>query len=170
MTFITSTGVSIRVCHGCVAWKLVYSESCLLCRNYTFNILVIPCLYPPVIFSATGIFPLLDFVSAVTGWNISMTEALETGARIQTLRQLFNIREGVKSHEIRLPSRMAGIPPHISGPLTGITIDVDIMVKEYRQAMGWDPATAYPTRAKVSELGLGELTNTIMPGYFRGKR
>lgn len=112
------------------------------------------CLFP-VIFLAT--FPLIEFVSAVTGWDITLNEALETGARIQTLRQLFNIREGVKPSEIRLPNRLTGIPPKSEGPLTGITIDIGSLTEEYRKAMGWDPDTGYPTEATLERLGLQEL-------------
>ena len=112
------------------------------------------CLFP-VIFS--GIFPLLEFVTAVTGWNISMKEALETGARIQTLRQLFNIREGIEPSKISLPGRMVGIPPMSEGPLKGISIDIDTLTKEYNKAMGWDPNTGYPTKDSLVKLGLEEL-------------
>jgi len=112
------------------------------------------CLFP-VVFS--GIFPLLDFVNAVTGWNISVEEALQTGARIQTLRQLFNIREGVEPANNRLPDRMAGIPPKSEGPLKGITIDIDSLTQEYRKAMGWDPDSGYPTEDSLAKLGLEEL-------------
>lgn len=112
------------------------------------------CLFP-VLFSE--IFSLLEFVNAVTGWDIFMKEALETGARIQTLRQMFNLKEGIKPSELRLPNRMAGIPPESEGPLKGITIDIDTLAGEYRKAMGWDPDTGYPTEATLAKLGLEKL-------------
>ena len=112
------------------------------------------CLFP-VMFSGT--LPLIEFINAVTGWNITITEALETGARIQTLRQLFNIREGIKPSEIRLPNRLVGIPPKSEGPLAGVTIDIESLVREYNKAMGRDPETGYPTEATLEKLGLQEL-------------
>ena len=112
------------------------------------------CLFP-VVFS--GIFPLLEFLNAVTGWSISMEEAVETGARIQTLRQMFNIREGIEPPKTRLPDRMAGIPSKSEGPLKGITIDIDSLTTEYRKAMGWNPDTGHPTEASLAKLGLAEL-------------
>ncbi len=114
------------------------------------------CLFP-VVFS--GIFPLLDFLSAVTGWDISMKKALQTGARIQTLQQLFNIREGVEPSGVNMPARMAGVPPKSIGPLKGITLDIDTLVSEYREAMGWDSDTGHPTEARLTELELVELWN-----------
>ena len=112
------------------------------------------CLFPVVV---TGIFPLTEFLNAVTGWDVSISESLETGKRIQTLRQLFNIREGIKASGVRLPNRLAGIPPKSEGPLKGVTIDIDTLVKEYRKAMGWDPDSGYPTEGSLVKLGLEQL-------------
>jgi aldehyde:ferredoxin oxidoreductase len=105
-----------------------------------------------------GFYPMVDFLKAVTGWEMEVAEVLETGARIQTLRQAFNLREGIKASDIKLPPRMAGIPPKNEGPLTGVTIDIDTLANEYRKAMGWDPETGQPTDATLDRLGLKELT------------
>jgi len=112
------------------------------------------CLFSAVF---SGILPAVDFLNAVTGWNISMEETLQTGARIQTLRQLFNIREGVEPAENRLPDRMAGIPPKSEGPMKDITIDIDSLAKEYRKAMGWNPDSGHPSEDILAKLGLKEL-------------
>lgn len=115
------------------------------------------CLFPVIFF---GNYPLLDFLNAVTGWDMDMAEVLKTGARIQTLRQAFNIREGIRPSGIKLPPRMAGIPPKSEGPLVGITIDIDTLSSEYYKAMGWDAETGNPTQATLERLGLKELTET----------
>jgi len=115
------------------------------------------CLFPVIFF---GNYPLLEFLNAVTGWGMDMAEALETGARIQTLRQAFNLREGIEPREIKLPPRMAGVPPKSDGPLAGITIDIDSLASEYRKAMGWDPDSGHPTEATLERLGLKEFTET----------
>lgn len=111
------------------------------------------CLFPVIFF---GNFPLIDFLRAVTGWDIDLNEALETGARIQTLRQYFNIREGITPSQVKLPDRLAGIPPKSEGPLAGITIDINALASEYWKAMGWDPNTGHPTHATLDRLGLVE--------------
>jgi aldehyde:ferredoxin oxidoreductase len=112
------------------------------------------CLFPVIFF---GNFPLLEFFNAVTGRNMNMEEALETGARIQTLRQCFNIREGIKPSDVKLPLRLAGLPPKEEGPLAGITIDIDSLAHEYRKAMGWDPHSGVPADATLEKLGLRAL-------------
>jgi len=120
------------------------------------------CLFPAIFF---GNYPMLDFLNAVTGWNMDMDEALETGARIQTLRQCFTIREGVRPSEVKLPPRMAGRPPKDEGPLTGITIDIDSLAREYRRAMGWDPESGYPTDVTLRRLGLDEVVGSGWEHY-----
>ncbi len=112
------------------------------------------CLFPLIFF---GNYPLIDFMNAVTGWEMTVSEALETGARIQTLRQAFNIREGIDPSQVKLPPRLAGIPPKDEGPLAGITVDVDTLAREYWEAMGWDAATGHPTQDTLERLGLARL-------------
>jgi aldehyde:ferredoxin oxidoreductase len=116
------------------------------------------CVFPVVFF---GNYPLLEFLNVVTGWDAGMQEILETGARIQTLRQCFNIREGINPADIRLPHRLAGSPPQEEGPLAGVTIDVESLASEYVKAMGWDSGTGFPAKATLKRLGLNELVDRV---------
>jgi aldehyde:ferredoxin oxidoreductase len=109
----------------------------------------------PVVFS--GAYPLIELINGVIGWDMSIDEALQTGARIQTMRHLFNIREGLTPADVRLPDRMAGVPPQSSGPLEGVTIDIDTLTREYREAMQWDPDTGQPAESRLKALGLSDL-------------
>jgi len=104
-----------------------------------------------------GTFPLIDFISAVTGWDFSPAETLVVGERIQTLRQLFNIREGIDPRELQLPARLN--QPATTGPFKGVPIDFDLLRKQYYEAMAWDPETGYPLKSRLEELGLGDLVN-----------
>jgi aldehyde:ferredoxin oxidoreductase len=113
------------------------------------------CLFPLIFF---GDFPLIEFLNAVTGWDMGVDEVLETGARVQTLRQCFNIREGVKPSDVKLPPRMAGNPPQSEGPVAGVTIDIESLVREYNKAMGWDAASGHPETTTLERLGLKKLT------------
>jgi len=112
------------------------------------------CLMPLMFF---GNFPLVDFMKAVTGWDMDVAEVLDTGARLMTLRQAFNIREGIEAGDVRLPGRMSGKPPQAEGPTANVTIDIDTLAREFRQAMGWDPETARPTAGTLKKLGLSQL-------------
>ncbi len=112
------------------------------------------CLMPLMFF---GNYPLVEFLNAVTGWDIDVDEVLTTGARIQTVRHCFNIREGIQPSDVKLPQRMLGQPPLEHGPLSGVTIDVDSLAADYRQAMGWDPDSGKPQAGTLEKLGLTQL-------------
>jgi len=86
-----------------------------------------------------------------------VADVLTTGARIQTLRQSFNVREGIQPSDVKLPERMAGRPPQQEGPVAGVTLDVDNLAREYRQAMGWDPQSGRAEDSTLEKLGLIEL-------------
>jgi len=112
------------------------------------------CVMPFMFF---GNYPLIELLNAVTGWGLDVAEALAAGARIQTLRQCFNLREGIAAASVRLPDRMIGRPPQREGPLAGVTIDPDSLARDYRQAMGWDAETGVPAEETLERLRLSEL-------------
>jgi aldehyde:ferredoxin oxidoreductase len=114
------------------------------------------CIMPMMFF---GNYPLIDFFNAVTGWDLDAEEVLTTGARIQTLRHCFNQREGISPSDVKLPKRMLGQPPQEEGPVAGVTLDVDNLAREYRQAMGWDPESGQPEENTLEKLGLTQLVN-----------
>jgi aldehyde:ferredoxin oxidoreductase len=116
------------------------------------------CLFPVIFF---GDYPLLDFFNAVTGWAMDMGEVLRTGARIQTLRQCFSVREGLTAREIQLPSRMVGRPPQQEGPLAGITIDIESLRQGYFSSMGWDSKSGIPLEGTLEELRIQEVVRSF---------
>ncbi len=104
-----------------------------------------------------------EFMSTVTGWDITTDELLITGERIANIRQAFNIREGLNLLNFEVPGRILGKPPQNEGPLAGITVDSDTLVKEYLTEMDWDLETAKPSKEKLKELGLGDVAQTLWP-------
>ena len=116
------------------------------------------CIMPMMFF---GNFPLVEFFNAVTDLDLTTEEVLTAGARIQTLRHCFNLREGVRPSEVKLPKRMAGEPPQEEGPVAGITLDMDSLAQEYRRAMGWDPDSGRPNKETLDKLGLTDLVEAF---------
>lgn len=112
------------------------------------------CLFPVIYF---GNFPLIDFINAVTGWEMTVQEVLQTGARIQSLRQEFNKREKIELASRKLHPRMAGTPPKTDGPLKDITVDIETLSSEYYSAMGWNPENGFPSEETLNKLGIQEL-------------
>ncbi len=102
----------------------------------------------------TSSLPVAEYLNALTGWDLSNDEYLKIGERILNLRKAFNVREGVKIEQCKLPDRALGLPPLSKGPLKGITVDIDRLQKEFFETLGWNPLTGGPTKEKIDELGI----------------
>ena len=113
--------------------------------------------------SLPGAKVVTEFMSAVTGWDVTMDELIKTGERIQNLRHAFNLREGLNPLEFKVPDRLLGRPPQKEGPLAGVTVDDDTMIKEFLAAMDWDAKTAKPSKKKLLELGLEDVAKDLWP-------
>ncbi|MBE7003084.1 MAG: aldehyde ferredoxin oxidoreductase [Ruminococcaceae bacterium] len=100
---------------------------------------------------------LVDYLNAAEGWQYDGDHYMEIGERIQTLRQLFNVRQGINPSDVTLPRRMAGDPPLPDGPLKGVRLNNRAQVNAHWRAFGWDEATGVPLPETVERLGLGEL-------------
>lgn len=99
--------------------------------------------------------PLAEVMSVVTGWDFTLDEGLKAGRRIQTLRQAFNIREGVRPSEWRLPERLAA--ETTTGPTAGKKVNFKSMKEWGYAALGWDAETGKPLESTLEELGLKQL-------------
>lgn len=99
-------------------------------------------------------WPLFKWLNAATGWSKSADDYMEIGKRTQTLRQLFNIREGIRPLSFKLPDRIAGSPPLKEGPLEGKSIPIEAMMRNYWKHFGWSEETGEPLEATLSALGL----------------
>jgi aldehyde:ferredoxin oxidoreductase len=119
------------------------------------------CLF--VYWAFPNVDPIADFMKAVTGWDVTDEELLETGERIANIRQAFNIREGLNPLKFRVPDRVMGRPPLKEGPVAGVTVDEDTMIKEYLTAMDWDLKTAKPSKKRLLELGLTDVAQQLWP-------
>jgi aldehyde:ferredoxin oxidoreductase len=119
------------------------------------------CLF--VYWAFPNVDPIADFMRAITGWDVTNEELLKTGERIANIRQAFNIREGLNPLKFRVPDRVLGKPSLKEGPVAGVTVDEDTMIKEYLQAMDWDLKTAKPSKRKLLELGLADVAQELWP-------
>ncbi len=104
-----------------------------------------------------------EFMRAITGWDITLEEMLEAGERIENVRQAFNVREGLNLLKFEVSGRILGKPPHAVGPLAGVSVDADTLVREYIAAMDWDAATAKPSKKKLKALGLDDIARELWP-------
>lgn len=101
---------------------------------------------------------LFKMLNLATGWNLSAEEYMGIGRRIQTARQLFNLKHGVDPRDFIIAGRIKGDPPLTGGPLKGITLAIEDMVRLTWKNCGWDENTGVPEDALIQELHLSELT------------
>jgi aldehyde:ferredoxin oxidoreductase len=98
--------------------------------------------------------PLFEWLNAATGWRRDPAEYMDIGDRIQTMKQLFNVRQGLDPRTFKASARTLGNPPPTAGANEGRQVDLERMRSDYWQALGWDPETGRPGPDKLKRLGL----------------
>ncbi len=98
--------------------------------------------------------PLFPWLNAATGWERSPADYMNVGGRIQTLRQLFNLKQGVDPRAIGITPRAVGDPPLVEGGNRGRRVPIRELTSLYWGEMGWDPKTGIPTEETVEALEL----------------
>ncbi len=101
---------------------------------------------------------LFEWLNAATGWGKTPDEYMEIGKRIQTLRQMFNIKHHVDPWQFQMNKRIAGNPPLQEGPLKGKSLPIEEMMSMHWKFFGWDEKTGIPTAMTISQLDL----NTVV--------
>lgn len=97
-----------------------------------------------------------ELVVTATGLPYRSVKDLEVVAeRIITLTRLFNLREGFTRRDDTLPARSLAEPVP-AGPAAGETVNLEPMLSEYYQLMGWDEG-GRPRPERLAELGLAGL-------------
>jgi aldehyde:ferredoxin oxidoreductase len=98
----------------------------------------------------------IDVLKAVTGLDFTEDELLRTGERINNLKQLFNLREGMTREDYVLPEKITSVPiPEGESKGHLVTIeDMNKMLDDYFSVRGWGK-NSVPTREKLDELGIG---------------
>ncbi|MBI1994398.1 MAG: hypothetical protein HYS67_08345, partial [Deltaproteobacteria bacterium] len=96
-----------------------------------------------------------ELLSKVTGWSCSDAELRRVGERINTVKKLFNVREGWRPEDDWLPPRLLGesLPTGVAQGV-GLTVsELREMIGGYYQARGWDENGFIPEK-KLRDLGL----------------
>ena len=106
--------------------------------------------------ASTGLnhWKIFEWLNAATGWGKTPDDYMEIGLRVQTLRQMFNVKHGIQPAQVKAHDRMSGNPPLQEGPLEGVTLNIEGMSQEYWKACGWDPKTGIPTEETIARLQL----------------
>ena len=113
----------------------------------------------------------VELVRYGTGWDATLEELLQAGERRIHLLRAFNAREGIGKAEDVLPKKLFQ-PLGGKGPTAGVALTTEEFERAretYYQLAGCDPATGYPTRAKLADLGLDWVAEKLPQTPPRGK-
>ena len=96
----------------------------------------------------------IDWIRAITGWDMDVAEFMNAGERAFTLKRLFNTRLGISRKDDILPPRFLTLLPQGEG-LTNQHPPMGRLLADYYAYRGWGE-TGVPTIQKIRGLGLEE--------------
>jgi len=116
---------------------------------------------------------LADLYTTVTGIEVTAEELKRKGEGIWNIGRLLNAREGLTREDDVLPGLWAKaiaeptktspgeirLKDYFGRPVT--QADFEVMLDDYYDEHGWDINKGVPTKSRLIELGLGELTNLL---------
>ena len=112
-------------------------------------------------------YRLFDYLNAATGLDLTPDEYIETGRRIQNLRQQFNALHGVDTSTFRPHPRVTGEELMKTGHNAGLSLKTDALVASYRKAWGWDAETGYPLSTTLKKYGIDSLLGGPTEAFVR---
>jgi aldehyde:ferredoxin oxidoreductase len=104
-----------------------------------------------------------EWINAVTGWNMTGDELQVSGERIANLRMAFGLREGDNPKERFVSDRIwgGGDTQQKTGPLAGVTLDIETLENDFLKACDWDLQSCAPSRGKLESLGLRDVADVL---------
>ncbi len=123
----------------------------------TFDALII-CKFLPLCDMTSG-REIADLLSAIMGIELSRDDLQEIGERLVALKRAFNIRCGLTKADDRLPERL--LTPAPDALDKHAAPNLEIQLKEFYEAAGWDWETGKPTKERLISLGLGDVAKDL---------
>lgn len=95
-----------------------------------------------------------EILASLVGWDITPEELFLAAERSWNMKRCFNIREGLTRKDDLIPKRLK--QPIHKGPCDGQSVlNIDTMIDEYFDAIGWDKETGIPYPETLERLGIG---------------
>ncbi len=108
-----------------------------------------------ILFGRVSVQTLVDWLNAVTGWDVTFDEFLQSGERIFNLKRLYNLSCGVTAADDTLPKRLLR-EARPDGGAAGSLPDLELMKREYYNYRGWT-SEGRPTVERLAALGLPDV-------------
>ena len=108
-----------------------------------------------LLYAGVKVTHMLEWLNAVTGWEMSQSEFTRAGERIFNLKRMYNVRCGVSRKDDTIPTRMLREKRGEGGSADNLP-PFESILDEYYTYRGWDKS-GVPSEAKLEELGLADL-------------
>ena len=105
----------------------------------------------------------VEALNAVTGWELTVDEAYDTGRRIAHLYRVFNIEHGLTPDLERPSPRYGSAPTDGAGQGKTSAPHWEDMRQLYYEIMGWDLETGKPRPETLRAAGLEDLLARVWP-------
>jgi aldehyde:ferredoxin oxidoreductase len=102
---------------------------------------------------------IVDLINSACGYNLTIAEMMKSGERGWNLKRAINNHLGLTRANDKLPKGL--LEPLPNGGAAGYVVPFDEMLEAYYEARGWDKATGKPSKEKLSELGLDEISRDL---------
>jgi aldehyde:ferredoxin oxidoreductase len=113
-----------------------------------FNSLVI------CIFAFLSPEAVVELINSACGYHFSIDDMMHCGERGWNLKRVINNRLGITRANDKLPDTFLRPYKISDGRTNGFAPDFQPMLEQYYEVRGWDSATGYPTKEKLTSLQL----------------
>ena len=101
-----------------------------------------------------------EMLRTLTGLEINNQDLMTAAERSWNMKRCFNVREGLRRKDDRLPKIM--FEPLTDGPAKGMHFkDLEGMLDEYYEALGWDKSQGIPTPATLKRLDMADVARKL---------
>lgn len=110
-----------------------------------------------------GLADMAKLYNLVTGIEMTAEELDKSGARINTVARLINIREGLGRKDDTLPWKVMNMPIPDEGPVKGAVVtqkELDLLLDDYYSSRGWT-LEGVPTVNTLEELDMEGLAKIV---------
>jgi aldehyde:ferredoxin oxidoreductase len=95
---------------------------------------------------------IIEWVNCVTGWDMDLSEYMETGDRIFNLKRMYNVRDGLSGKDDSIPSRILTQKRGEGGAADNLP-QLEVMLNEYYDYRDWGE-DGIPSKDLLASLGL----------------
>jgi aldehyde:ferredoxin oxidoreductase len=101
-----------------------------------------------------------EMVRTLTGLDLSGHELMLAAERSWNMKRCFNIREGLRREDDKLPRLM--FEPLPDGPAQGECFkNLEGMLDEYYEAFGWEKTNGVPSKATLKKLDMEDIAEAL---------